>query len=401
MAESETSKPSGTPPIDHAKKWWWLTALVLPIALAIFNKYPFSNSPVHGTTYIASMTVIGQQYQQQFNGQTLDPAVLEKLQQANALAKDSNFQAAAAVLQEVAQKAPVPAVLNNLGVVYQGAGDSQRAKEAYQQALQKDPAYEPAKANLKALAELGTAPVEDNTVRVTRQEHEPNNEIFQANAMPLETGIAAAIADPSDKDTFQFRTPPKYRDWIDITVENKSTTLMPQIDVYNADKARIGGNWINSGGANLKYSFVAQPDSIYYAQISPSSPSAGAYSLVVKPAKAYDSYEPNDDKFHATLIGLGKTIKANIMDPGDVDCYQFKTSKGGNVLVSIDNQSNTLMPEIDVYNADKARIGGNWINSGGANLKYSFAGQPGSIYYVQISPNSPSAGQYSLTVTEQ
>jgi len=129
MAESETPKASGKPSVDHAKKWWWLTALVLPIALAIFNKYPFSNSPVHGTTYIASMTVIGQQYQQQFNGQTIDPAVIERLQQANALAKDSNFQGAAAVLQEVAQKAPVPAVLNNLGVVYQGAGDSQRPKK--------------------------------------------------------------------------------------------------------------------------------------------------------------------------------------------------------------------------------------------------------------------------------
>lgn len=105
----------------------------------------------------------------------------------------------------------MPAVLNNLGVLYQGAGDQQRAKEAYQQALQKDPNYEPAKTNLKALQELRTAPQQTNIVPVTYQEREPNNEIFQANAIQLSTGIAAVIADSSDKDTFAFKTLPKYR----------------------------------------------------------------------------------------------------------------------------------------------------------------------------------------------
>jgi len=328
-----------------------------------------------------------------------------KIQHANDLGAKSDFQGAAALVQEVAQRVPVPAVLNNLGVLYQGAGDQQRAKEAYQQALQKDPNYEPAKTNLKALEVLRTAPQQTNIVSVAYQEREPNNEIFKANAMQLNMGIAAAIADSSDKDTFAFKVPPKYRDWIEIAVDNQSTTLLPGIGVYNADKSSIGRNTASTAGANLKYSFVCQPDSTYYVQIGPTGYLAprGAYRLSVKPLKAYDAYEPNDDIRNPALIRLGKTMEANIMDPGDTDFYEFKTSKGGNVLVSVANRSTTLIPGIRVFNSDRSKVGGSSASTPGADHRYSFSSQPSSTYYVQISPTGylAPAGDYSLTNIEQ
>jgi hypothetical protein len=156
MSEPAKMDTRGKRPLDLSKKWWWLvlTVLALPIVLAIINKYPFrSDTPVPGTTYIGTINIIEHQYQQ-FLGQPLDDVDLGRIKQANELAKKGYFQAAAALIQEVAQKAPVPAVLNNLGVLYQGAGDQGRAKEAYNQALQKDPNYEPARDNLRAIEQL-------------------------------------------------------------------------------------------------------------------------------------------------------------------------------------------------------------------------------------------------------
>jgi tetratricopeptide (TPR) repeat protein len=403
-AEAENRAKSRKHLVDYSKKYWWLAALVVPILVAVIGKWPIKEGPpVPGTTYINSMTVIEHQYQQ-FIGQPLtDPDLRDRIQQANRLAEKSDFQGAAALGQEVADKAPVPALLNNLGVLYQGAGDWPRAKAAYQQALSKDPNYGPAKANLNALETAPTPP--PHAVAVTDQEIEPNNEIFQANGIQLNRGIAAAIADSSDKDTFAFKTPPKYRDWIEITVENRSTTLIPGIGVYNADKSSIGGNAASTAGANLKYDFVCAPDSTYYVQIVPTGygqPGA-AYTLTVKPLKAYDAYEPNDDIRHPASIELGKTVMANVMDPGDTDFYTFKTSKGGKVLVFLANRSTTLMPGIGVFDSDKSLLGGNEASNAGADLRYTFSSQPNSTYYVQISPRGYGnrGGDYSLTVTEQ
>jgi len=129
----------------------------------------------------------------------------------------------------------------------------------------------------------------------------------------------------------------------------------------------------------------------------------GAYKLLIKPEKAYDAYEPNDDIRHSASISLGRTIEANIMDSGDTDFYQFKTSRGGNVLVSVANRSLTLLPGVSVYDADRENIGQTSASTAGADLKYSFASQPNSTYYVQIWPagfDHP-GGNYSLTITEQ
>jgi len=406
MAEPAKAEGSRKRAGDSSKKYWWLGAVAVPIIVAVISKYPLKgDSPVPGTTYIGSVTVIEHQYQQYFSQPLTDPDWKSKIEQANELGAKSDFQGAAALVQEVARRVPVPALLNNLGVLYQGAGEQQRAKEAYQQALEKDPNYGPAKDNLQALEKLRTAPQATTIVSVTHQEHEPNNELFQANAIQLGMGVAATIADSSDKDTFVFKTPPKYRDWIGVTIENQSTTLIPGVEAFNADKSSIGKNAANTAGANLKYWFVGQPDSTYYVQIAPTGfgQPGGAYSLLVQARKAYDAYEPNDDIRHAASIALGKTIEANIMDPFDVDYYQFSTSKGGNVLVSVANRSATLVPRINIFDSDRSAVGGSEASTAGADHRYSFSSRPNSTYYVEISPAGfgQPAGDYSLTVAEQ
>jgi len=230
---------------------------------------------------------------------------------------------------------------------------------------------------------------------------------FCANAISLNTRVAGTIANSSDTDFFQFKTPPKYRDWIDVEVENRSTALQPTVTVYNSEKGSIGSAEAPNAGANVKYSFVCQPASVYYAQISPYkyNPAAGAYNLIVTARRTYDAFEPNDDFQTASSIGLGKTIQAGIMDAGDTDYYQFKTAKcsTGNLLVTVKNNSQDLQPVVSVFNAEKGEVGSAQAPNSGADVQYSFACLPNSYYYVQVSPYkyNPASGEYSLKVTEQ
>jgi hypothetical protein len=91
------------------------------------------------------------------------------------------------------------------------------------------------------------------------------------------------------------------------------------------------------------------------------------------------------------------------MDPDDTDYYEFKTSKRGNVVVSVVNRSTTLIPGIEAFDSDFSSVGGDSAHTPGANHRYTFPSQANAVYYVQIKPTGygQPAGDYSMTITEQ
>jgi hypothetical protein len=171
--------------------------------------------------------------------------------------------------------------------------------------------------------------------------------------------------------------------------------------VYDESRSRIGGDYNNTPAANVKYSFSSQPNSLYYIRVEPYDRSSGAYTLTVRPEQAYDAYEPNNDFFHAAPIGIGRKIEANIMDPNEIDFFQFRTREAANLIVLLDNASTTLEPQIDVYDQSRSRIGGNYNNNPAGNISYSFTAQSNSLYYMRVEPCDRSSGAYILTVRPQ
>ncbi|MGK7896018.1 MAG: hypothetical protein AB4372_21005 [Xenococcus sp. (in: cyanobacteria)] len=171
--------------------------------------------------------------------------------------------------------------------------------------------------------------------------------------------------------------------------------------MYDDEKRDISG-WKYGGnsGANLEYSFVAQPNSTYYLHVSSSGRTSGNYKLTITPLKTYDEYEPNKDLFNPKPIAFGRSISAGIMDSGDQDFYEFKTRLNSEkIVVSIQNRSTTLSPALKVYDAEKRDIS-HWQYGGnsGANLEYSFVAQPNSTYYLHVSSWGGTNGDYTLTV---
>ncbi len=220
--------------------------------------------------------------------------------------------------------------------------------------------------------------------------------------MPLNTAVLATIEPASDVDSFQFESEAKSRDWIDVTIVNRSTGLQPSMRVLQPNKEElVGWNWAGTSGADHSLQFVAAPGTRYFVQVgSAYSGSTGAYVLTVKPRHAFDRYEPNDDIAHAAPIGVGSPVQANIMDGGDADFYRFESGAAGDMTVTIENASTTLDPEARILDASRSDVTG-WRANGnaGGHLKFSFKAVARNVYYAHVHAHwGQSAGSYTLTV---
>jgi hypothetical protein len=259
----------------------------------------------------------------------------------------------------------------------------------------------------KVVGAIDTSPAPAATASVisaapaatTAKPREPNDTILQANSFPIGASIVGQLTDTDYVDYFRFDYDSNLRDIINARVENTSTTLMPQITVYNSDKSQLQNQYNTTAGANLELNFTADPGQDYYVEVSGWASSTGGYTLKLTPQRAYDRYEPNDTALNATPVIIGQVLTANIMDSQDVDWYHLKgATQRNNISVRVENTSTTLMPQITVYNSDKSQLQNQYNTTAGANLELNFAAEPGQDYYVEVSGWASSAGGYKLSL---
>src|ERR1019366_7044659 len=195
--------------------------------------------------------------------------------------------------------------------------------------------------------------------------------------------IDAAV---NDVAFFRVTTPPPPRDLMAIEITNHSTTLAPVLKLFD-DERRIT-NWgkiVHEPGANLRQIVALPPNTTFYLQVSGYGSSAGAYTLLFQPLKAFDSYEPNDDIYHAPRIALGTTIMAGIMEADDTDYYSFVSPRTGTVSVLITNRSTTLIPALSTFDPDMRSSGfGPDVRTPGRNLRHTMEVQQNQVYFIQV-----------------
>ena len=445
------------------KKYWWLLLIVVPVVLAVIQVFPelgkkedkapggttitqsgtgntaqagtsniqqnggvnILNSDLSSKMFVANISLIEDEYAKTQGQALTNGALRQQIEHAFTAAAAGQHAEAGQLLAGLAGQIQLPAVYNNLGVEQAKAGNHEAARKSFDQAIAMDPDFAGANLNrglvdvsqgrlteaLPALQKASGMDDSQSVLAVVQQElkqdvHameiEPNNDLFHANRVAMDTKIQAAISDDPDVDCFQFTTPPKYRDIVQISIENRSTTLAPGINLYDANKSLLVGNQYNdTKGANLEYAFPAPPGITYYVQVY-GRWSSGDYFLTVKSLKKYDAYEPNDDILHPAIIALNTPINASIMDEADTDFYQFKTTaQSGQIKVSIENRSATLAPGINLFDANKSLIvGGQYNDTKGANLEYLLSAQTNATYYLQVYGRW-SSGDYTLTLTPQ
>lgn len=232
-------------------------------------------------------------------------------------------------------------------------------------------------------------------------EQEPNDTIFQANAVAVGQSVSGEISMADDVDFFKFHYDGNLRDRVAIRLENPSPSLRPALTQFDHAKNQVEEYYASTSGADLEAAISVEPGADFYLRVAGRSGSTGAYKLSAIALKAFDRYEPNDDAFHATPISPGQALEANIMDGADVDFYRVGDITGAKITVHIENASLTLKPAVEVFNSAKQHVTDNYYTTPGADLDLSFEAQPGKPSYIKVSGSQESSGGYRLSVEQQ
>jgi tetratricopeptide (TPR) repeat protein len=355
--------------------------------------------------YISDGTVVDREYLRYYGKPNENSIPAKQFQRAGELARAGTFAEAAEMLEGVAREAAIPAVFNNLGVLYARLNDWQRAGTAFREALARDPKYPDALANLDRLKGF-TA---DVAAPLTR-EIEPNNNRLMANLISVGTPVEGEVAaGMGDIDFFRCSFPPAPRDVLAVELTNHDYKFSPRLDVYDGNLRVLDwGRKTAEAGNSLTLYGSAAPNSTIYVAVSGADGTSGRYVLTLKPMKAFDEYEPNDDLFHAHRIDPISSpegrleyapIKANIMDRDDTDYFSFQAGRTGKATVEVHNESVALIPAVQMYGPDMRSIGfGPTLRNPGESLVTTMDVEKGQIYYVQVWSQATTSGPYTLTV---
>jgi outer membrane protein OmpA-like peptidoglycan-associated protein len=200
---------------------------------------------------------------------------------------------------------------------------------------------------------------------------------------------------PAQSNFYKFTYTGKLRDVVKVRLENKSTTLRPEIKIYNSERSAKFDKYDGTPGANVEQDLSMNPGDVIYVEVLPYE-SVGAYRLSVLAQKAYDANEANDDVLKPTPVNFGNPIEGSVMDNQDNDWFHFTANSSGKVTVAVENQSSTLRPDVKVFNANKSAIMEKYDGTPGAGLDFTVDVPAGQDFYVQIVPYE-STGKYRLT----
>ena len=229
-------------------------------------------------------------------------------------------------------------------------------------------------------------------------ESEPNNTKATAVELPVNAPVEGDVSTTEDSDHFVFTSGAKVRDRVIVRLQNRSDTLRPYLKLFGPDKAAIKEAYSGTAGADTDLVFTAEPGARYYVEVNPYG-TTGQYTLTALPQSAHDRHEPNDDPIRdpPTPLTAGEGIDANILDDQDTDWYRIAAAPGQSRRVTLENRSNTLRPNVVVYNAQRSQLKEGYDGTVGASLDFSVDVPAGEACYVQVKPYGTS-GDYRLTV---
>lgn len=218
------------------------------------------------------------------------------------------------------------------------------------------------------------------------------------DARPLGLGLAepGEILTTTDTRFYKVDNALKLRDLAIVRLQNESTTLRPDLKIFNADKSLLTEPYDGNPGASVEHKLPLTPGQPIYLQVLPYG-STGKYKISVTPQKAYDAFEANDDLLTPAAVKIGMDVNANIMDDKDHDWYRVSGATNPKAMVTFENLSTTLRPDVKVYDANKSLIVEKYDGTPGANLGFAVDIKQPRDFYVEVVPYA-SAGKYRLRV---
>ena len=111
--------------------------------------------------------------------------------------------------------------------------------------------------------------------------YEPNDSIIKATPIAAAAPIEANIMDGADVDYFKVPAPATVAKMV-VSFENRSTTLAPNIQLFDGRKSKIYNAYDSTPGANLDLSVDVKPGPEFYVLVDKTSATSGDYTLTVR-----------------------------------------------------------------------------------------------------------------------
>lgn len=379
------------------RRYWIAGAATLVLVAAAGARFAARDreKPAPGPldNYQRDVETVEQEYRR-FHGRLLrDPELEHEFRISVDLVSKRDYKGAIEALEAVAKGAGVPAIFHDLGSLYAAVGDRARAIQAYREVLARDAGYRPVRDSIDRLRWMGSGEAEP-----LKREMEPNNSPVVANLIGFGAPVEGELS-AGDTDTFKFITPPAPRDIVRLEISNPTRSIELGVRVSDDGPKAESANLTVSPGEALTRYLAREPNLPMYLQIWGAHNTTGPYRVTLTALKAFDAYEPNDDIFNARRIEPGGRIEANIMDSDDTDYYAFQSPRTGDVTIEIENQSDSLIPALTTFNAERRNTGfGPDVRTRGASLHHTMHVEEHQTYYLQVWPQALSFGKYAMTV---
>lgn len=95
--------------------------------------------------------------------------------------------------------------------------------------------------------------------------HEPNQTLLQAKAVSTDDIVEANLMDGHDYDFYQFESQQTGR--IEIQFDNRSSTIAPHLQLFNANKSSLLAVYDGSNGANKALQYAVEQGQLYYVRV--------------------------------------------------------------------------------------------------------------------------------------
>ena len=294
----------------YPKKYWWLVLLVMPAILALIPTLPellrkeektrdvvttsqsgkgniqigtnnvaqtggvnILNSDLSSKMYVTNVSIIASEYEKTHGHPLTDEDLKERIERAMAEAQAGRHTESIQLLEELSKNVPLPALYTNLGVEYAKVGDTEAATKAFNNAIDKDPSYEPAHLNRgivavsegkpkEALPDLEKASSINEAKQVLEVARQELKKSYQRDA--TKTFSSASLTPPLTRSAISFEESPIPSLFIEKLKDNE--TAIQAIHV-------IEGGTELTGSYRVKY--APKPNSVTLVE-------PGKYDIVFK-----------------------------------------------------------------------------------------------------------------------
>jgi|SRR5579862_1275182 len=96
---------------------------------------------------------------------------------------------------------------------------------------------------------------------------------------------------------------------------------------------------------------------------------------------------------NARPLEINQPVQGQIVDGSDIDYYLIHTGPGGPLRVHVEVDSGGMIPALDIYDANKKLLDEK------LGPDDSLVARPNAAYYIQVSGQRSTTGDYTLTVS--